>query len=95
MTYRYKIELATELEESLRAYIATGRPTGGFLRACLSNDLSGACARADEANLIQIPVIVAFLVNKAPASCWGSPQRVDDWLTTKQQEFRQKLKGAT
>lgn len=30
------------LRESLRAYIEKGRPTGGFLRAVLANDLMGS-----------------------------------------------------
>jgi len=67
-------------KESIDAYVATGRPTGGFLKAILSNDLTGAIARADEDALDNIPHIVAYLYNEVLADCWGSPERVREWI---------------
>ena len=66
--------------ESLRAYIDAGRPTGGFLEAMLSNDLSRAVGNADSNNLNAIAAIVCWLYNEAPSDCWGSPERVGQWL---------------
>lgn len=68
------------MHETLVAYILTGRPTGGFLYAILTNDLKQACGKADAANQQAIYDYVFFLVNNAPAVCWGSPERVDKWM---------------
>ena len=61
-------------------YIVEGVPTGGFLHAILSNDLKRACNAADEANQLAIYDYVFFLHNNAPAACWGSPERVANWM---------------
>lgn len=66
--------------ETLRAYIDRGRRPGGFMEAVLSNNLSEAVARADERHMIAIPAIVFFLYNEAPSGCWGTPERVRDWM---------------
>ena len=66
--------------ESIDAYVATGRPTGGFLEAVLSNDLMDAFNRADESALGNLPHIVAYLYNEVPAGCWGSRERVAEWI---------------
>ena len=69
--------------ESLKAYIETGRPSGGFLHAVLVNDLRGACARADRLNRHALYDIVYWLTNNAPSGCWGSESRVDEWLSSR------------
>lgn len=74
----YSIPASTK--ESIEAYVNTRRPTGGFLRAVLSNDLKEACARADEDNRRCLFEIVCVLYNYAPSKCWGSPEKVDAWL---------------
>lgn len=66
--------------ESIDAYVATGRPTGSFLEAVLSNDLMEAFARADSGALDNLPHIVAYLYNKVPSGCWGSRERVREWI---------------
>jgi hypothetical protein len=66
--------------KALSRYINDKIPTGGFLEAVLSNDLKEACGRADENNQRVLPEIVAFLYNEAPGTCWGSPERVKQWL---------------
>ena len=67
-------------KESIDAYIALGRPTGGFLEAVISNDLKEAIGRADSEALENIPHIVAYLYNDCPGNCWGSPKRYNEWL---------------
>ena len=69
-----------DVMESLKRYIEHRIPTGGFLEAVLSNDLKEAIGRADEDNMRVLPEIVGWLYNEAPSSCWGSPQRVKEWL---------------
>ena len=71
---------------AIRRYVDHGIPPGGFLLAVLGNDLCEACARADDGNARALAAIVAYLYNETPAGCWGSPERVADWLTAKSQE---------
>jgi hypothetical protein len=75
------VELCPEsVSESLVAYIETGRPTGGFLYALLSNDLREAFGRADMTNRHCMFEIVVALHNYAPAPCWGNKEKVEAWL---------------
>lgn len=67
---------------SLILYAQEGVPTGGFLHAVLSNDLRGAVARADKANLQAIKSIVEFVCNQLPQLCHGSPDKVAAWIET-------------
>lgn len=78
MTIDYsKIPPATR--ETIDAWIESGRPTGDFVKALLSNDLRGAFARADESNIEAMFHTVAYLWNNAPGSCWGSPDALELW----------------
>ena len=65
--------------ESIDAWVEDARPTGGFLRAVLSNDLREAFARADYDNSAAMHDIVSYLYNECPSMCWGSPERVAEW----------------
>lgn len=70
----------THLRESIDAYVADGRPTGGFLRAVLENDLVGAVTRADAINIALLPHIVMYVANHVPTAATGNPQRVEAWI---------------
>ena len=72
------------IKESLDAYASERRPTGGFLRAVLENNLSESLGRADEENRRCIFQIVSYIYNELPAPCWGSKEKVEDWLTKKE-----------
>jgi hypothetical protein len=61
-------------------YAATGCPTGGFLRAVLSNNLKEAFMAADAENSADMHEIVGYCYNEIPSSCWGSPEAVDAWI---------------
>ncbi len=65
---------------SLHGYIQHGLPTGGFLKAVLSNDLRGAVDSADDENGEALRAIVALLFNRAPALCWGNRDKYDRWV---------------
>ena len=65
---------------ALERYILRGIPPGGFLEAVLSNDLKGAFARADIENRNAMYEIVTWIHNYAPSGCWGSKDRVNEWL---------------
>ena len=76
--------------EGLDAWASSGRPTGGFLRAVLENDLRGALSRADHENARAIAAIVSYCHNELPGGCWGSPERYRTWP-----EEREKLQALT
>lgn len=70
----------------LEAYRDHGRPTGGFLRAVLENDLNEAIFRAKDVNLPMLPHIVAWVHNRLATVAWGSKQKVDLWIKAGGQE---------
>lgn len=82
------------LHEGLIEYIMDGRPTGGFLRAVLDNNLYRAVNYADVDNVRQLGPIVDFLTNYAPPACWLRPDYVDTWIRQRGYTGRRNL-GAT
>ena len=82
-----------EIKESLDAYAATGRPTGGFLRACLETDLAQAMGRADLGNRADLFDIVRYIYNELPGPCWGSVAKVGTWLKQKAEERARSHEG--
>ena len=68
---------------SLERYINRGIAPGNFLLSVLSNDLKGSMTRADLFNREALYHIVAWLHNYAPSGCWGSKERVSDWIEYK------------
>ena len=68
------------VKPSLKNYLGWHIPTGGFLQAVLSNDLTGAFGKADEINRECLHDIIKFLYNEAPIIAWGSRERYHDWL---------------
>jgi hypothetical protein len=75
-----------DIIETLNRYVDDRCPTGGFLHAVLSNDLTQACAKADMRNQNQLHKIVSYVYNNLPLICWGSPEKVDKWLNRKEAE---------
>jgi len=75
-----------EIEESVFRYAREHCPTGGFLRAVLSNDLFGAIRRADLGNQRDIVEICTFIYNKIPGNCWGSKKIYREWIEQGQKE---------
>jgi hypothetical protein len=72
------------LEGALLDYISLRHPMGDFLMAVVRNDLAQAMARADFYNRERLFQIVDFLYNYAPADCWGSVEKVNTWLLSKE-----------
>lgn len=66
--------------DGLERYLTKRVPTGGFLRAVLENNLKEAFQRADEYNAATLRDIVSLCYQGLPSECWGSPERVADWL---------------
>ena len=70
-----------QLREGLLRYVRQGIPTGSFLRAVLTNDLADACRRADPYCGMHLPNIIQWLDAYAPAECYGSAEKVYEWIT--------------
>lgn len=66
--------------KGLYQYAEHRTPTGGFLRAVLTNDLAEAVGRADQDSLRALQMIVQFMYNEMPSPCWGSKEAVTNWL---------------
>jgi len=66
--------------EGIQAYVETRRPTGDCLYYILSNDLKMAFAHADDDTAAAMKYIVKYLYNKVPMVCWGSEEKVTEWL---------------
>ena len=75
-----------EIKAAIDRYAKDGVPTGGFLRAVLSNDLKMAFAKADIENQMDMKEIVAYCYNEIPGNCWGSPENVKEWIENKAKE---------
>lgn len=69
-----------EAVAALRRYAEHRIPTGGFLQAVLENDLMEAFARADETSRANLFEIVCFVYNELPSNCYGSKDKVREWL---------------
>lgn len=74
------VNIPAHCREGLANYIRYGVPPGHFLLAVLTNDLAGACARADEDNKYKLFNYVYVLTNYAPIACWGGVESVKYWI---------------
>lgn len=66
--------------EALERYRDYGIATGDFLFSVMINNLSRTIAHADEQNLADLVEIVRFVYNDMPSGCWGTEDKVRDWM---------------
>jgi hypothetical protein len=76
----YQYAIRDDIKESLDNYATHRYQPGGFLMAVLANDLTDACGRADSDNAANLHEIVKYIYNELPGICWGSRERVTEWL---------------
>jgi hypothetical protein len=69
--------------DSIDRYVQHGIPTGGCLRAVLSNDLMQAFSRADVETAKAMASIVSYIHNRVPGMAHGSEARVDAWIAAR------------
>ena len=69
------------IRDSIDRYVRDRVPTGNFLRAVLSNNLTQAFMRADDESRRDLFEIARYCYNDIPANCWGSPEKVKAWLS--------------
>ena len=75
-----KYDIPDYMQDGLRRYIEKGVPPGHFLTAVLSNNLRETFARADDVNRHRVWNYLKYLYNGAPAGCWGTPDKVNQWI---------------
>lgn len=69
--------------EAIKRYIEYGKKPGDFLTALISNDLKEAVGRADDHNVLNLKAFVAYFYNHAPSECWGSKEKMINWINKK------------
>ena len=72
--------MKSSTKDGIDRYVEDHCPPGSFLMAVLSNDLKESFARADEENRRDLFEIVSYCYNYIPWNCWGSPEKVREWL---------------
>lgn len=65
---------------ALERYLNNGIMPGGFLTACLENNLSEAFGRADRDNSQNLRNIIGYIYNYLPSNTWGSPEKVTTYV---------------
>jgi hypothetical protein len=76
--------------ETVRRYIEHGIEPGSGWTLILSADLRAVVAVDDDTREI-LPVLYRWLVNYAPSECWGSREKVREWIRARRAE---RLSGA-
>jgi hypothetical protein len=79
-------KLPEQYRDGLRRYIEEGIMPGSFLRAVLEDRLHDAVMRCD--NISQLKRIVMWVYTEVPSICWGSPERVRDWMRSRKSSGR-------
>lgn len=72
------------MHKSVRRYVEHHIKPGHFLTFLLQNDFINAIGYADDINRRNITNWVKFLRNELPRGCWGSKEKVKDWLEKKE-----------
>ena len=75
--------------EALKRYVDKHIQPGGFLTAVLENDLTMAVGLADFHNIGIIPTYAYYVYNELPMKCWGSKEKVKEWLNNLNNEEAQ------
>ena len=81
-TYRGQ-SIPERMKPGILRYIAQHIKPGDFLCAVIKNDLCHAVCRADDENIALLQVYIAYFHNEAPGACWGSPERMEAWLSAR------------
>jgi hypothetical protein len=72
------------IPESMRGgvirYVEQGIPPGHFLMAVFTNDFMEMARRADSENGRLFMDYAKLLANECPGDCWGSLEKVADWI---------------
>jgi hypothetical protein len=80
-----QFEIPDRMMPGILRYVHGGEHPGDFLTAVICNDLKMAVDAADEENMRNLPAYVGYFYNRAPSACWGSAEKMRDWMALKQE----------
>lgn len=81
MDYHFRQFTITEHAlNSIAGYVRHGWQPGSFLTAVICNNLKQAVMCADDNNLSNLPAYVEFFYNHTPVGCWGSEEKMRNWI---------------
>jgi len=83
--------IPSQIREGLKRYIEHGIRPGHFLQSVLTNDLFGACRRADPQCAIAIFDIVMYVSSFAPMDSYGSIEEFEGYID-RMQERRKRIR---
>lgn len=75
--------LPEHIRGGARRYIEDGVLPGDFLQAVICNNLRESFVKADDTNTDRMFDIVCFFYNEAPSRCWGSEEKMYNWIKLK------------
>ena len=74
-------EITLESRTDLLDYVNHHKEPSQFLKFVLSNKLFDAVTEANYENSKTLIIIVNWLCNEAPPSCYGSEEKMNDWIS--------------
>ena len=69
----------------VRRYLEEGIEPGSFLLSLLENNFIRVCRQADATNRELLFVWAEFLWWEMPGGSWGSPEKVEAWMKSRQE----------
>jgi len=79
-----RYEISERMMKSIDLYLEHGLQPGSFLTSIISNDLFKSVAFADSECLENIPAYVYYFYNEAIGSCWGSKEKMELYMKSRQ-----------
>ncbi len=80
-----RFEIPEYMHEGILRYVSHYVKPGDFLTSVICNDLQMAVAHADGTNMNLLKNYVQWFYNESPGGCWGSKEKMNDWLAKRNQ----------
>jgi len=83
---RYYVDyerIPKHMRAGVKRYVEDGIMGGDFLYAVLTNNFVDTCYLADITNKEHLMDWAYFLYNELPSECWGSEEKVEEWIRKK------------
>tara|TARA_Y100000401_G_scaffold115030_1_gene117998 strand:+ start:616 stop:897 length:282 start_codon:yes stop_codon:yes gene_type:complete len=74
--------LPKPFKEEMKKYVEEGIETGSSLKYILQNDLFKTMMYSDPDNQELIKDVVLWIWNQLPSETYGTPDKVDKWLSS-------------
>ena len=94
MYYYRDFYITDRMLDCIRDYVEKGFTPGGFLTSVICNDLCSSVFRSDDENLHNLPAFVAYFANETPGTCWGSYEKMQQWLNKDQRSIDEDIAAA-